>query len=144
MRDATFTTSVRIEASPDEVFPYLINADLLIRWMGDYADLDPVSGGTYAVDINGVPIRGTFLELNPPQRLIFSWGVAGNDDFPVGSTTVEITLTADRGGTLLELAHRDLPADELPKHGIGWAHFLPRLVIAASGNNPGPDPWNAL
>ena len=43
---------------------------------------------------------------------------------------------------MLELAHRHLPDDELPKHGTGWDHFLPRLIIAAGGGDPGPDPWN--
>jgi hypothetical protein len=64
-----------------------------------------------------------------------------NDAFPAGSTTVEITLTPDGGSTVLELVHRDMPADELPKHDAGWSHFLGRLLIAATGADPGPDPW---
>jgi hypothetical protein len=42
---------------------------------------------------------------------------------------------------VLELVHRDLPPDELPKHDTGWGHFLERLAIAAGGGEPGPDPW---
>jgi uncharacterized protein YndB with AHSA1/START domain len=139
--DGTFATSVYIEATPDEVFPYLTDPDLVTRWMGDHARLEPTSGGAYAIDINGIPIRGTFVEVDPPKRLVFSWGVAGHDVIPAGSTTVEIVLTPDGSGTLVELAHRDLPPEELVKHESGWAHFLPRLVVAASGGEPGPDPW---
>jgi uncharacterized protein YndB with AHSA1/START domain len=139
--DDVFTTSLRISASPAEVYPYLTDPGLLTRWMGDHAELDPVAGGTYAVDINGVPVRGRFVELDPPQRLVFTWGVAGNDAVPAGSTTVEITLTADGDQTVLELAHRDLPPEEIPRHDAGWGHFLPRLAIAAAGRDPGPDPW---
>ena len=141
MTDKLFRTSVRIEATPTEVFPYLTDPTLLTRWMGDNADLEPAVGGAYAVDITGVPIRGTFLEVNPPHRLVFSWGVAGNDAFPPASTTVEITLTPDGPSTVLELVHLDLPPEELPKHDTGWGHFLERLAIAASGGDPGPDPW---
>jgi uncharacterized protein YndB with AHSA1/START domain len=141
MTDGLFTTSVRIDASPADVYPYLTDQQLLTRWMGDHAELEPVPDGTYAVDINGVPIRGGFVELDPPKRLVFTWGVAGNDAFPAGSTTVEITLEPDGDGTLVELVHRGLPPDELPKHEEGWAHFLERLTIAAAGGDPGRDPW---
>jgi hypothetical protein len=50
-------------------------------------------------------------------------------------------LRSDGGGTMLELVHRDLPADERPQHGVGWGHFLGRLIVAASGGEPGLDPW---
>jgi uncharacterized protein YndB with AHSA1/START domain len=141
MTDATFTTSVRIDATPDEVFPYLTDADLVTRWMGDYAELDPTPGGAYVLDINGVPIRGSFVEIEPPNRLVFSWGVPGHDTLPPGSTTVEIVLTSDGAGTIVQLSHHDLPPDELPKHDTGWGHFLARLIVAAPGGDPGPDPW---
>jgi uncharacterized protein YndB with AHSA1/START domain len=141
MNNTTFTTSVRIEASPDEVFPYLVDADLITRWMGEYAKFDVTVGGVYALDINGHPLRGEFLELDPPQRLVFSWGFAGNEVTPPGSTVVEITLVADGEATVLELSHRDLPEEDGPRAAVGWHHFLPRLVIAAGGGDPGPDPW---
>jgi uncharacterized protein YndB with AHSA1/START domain len=141
MSDDTFTTTVRIAASPAEVFPYLTDPDLVVRWMGDWADLQPKPGGTLALDINGVPIRGEYVVVDPPRRLVFTWGAAGHDVLTPGSTTVEILLRADGDGTLLELAHRDLPPEELPQHGIGWGHFLARLVLAATGRDPGPDPW---
>jgi uncharacterized protein YndB with AHSA1/START domain len=140
MSDA-FTTSVRIDAPPEEVFPYLTDARLIIRWMGDWAELDPTPGGKLVIDIRGVPIRGEFLEVDPPRRLVFSWGAAGSDVLPPRSTTVEILLYPDGTGTLLELTHRGLPQEERPKHATGWNHFLERLVIASAGGDPGPDTW---
>jgi uncharacterized protein YndB with AHSA1/START domain len=109
--------------------------------MGDYAELDALPGGAYTVDINGIPIRGRFVEVDPPKRVVFSWGVAGHDTLPPGATTVAIALTADGDGTIVELTHHDLPPDELAKHDTGWRHFLPRLAVAAAGGEPGPDPW---
>jgi uncharacterized protein YndB with AHSA1/START domain len=136
-----FTTSVRIDAPPEQVFPYLTDPGLIIRWMGDWAELDPTAGGKLVLDIKGVPIRGEFLEVDPPHRLVFSWGAAGSDVLPPGSTTVEVRLHPDGTGTLLELTHRDLPDEERPKHAIGWSHFLECLVIASAGGDPGPDTW---
>ena len=140
MSDA-FSTSVRIDASPTEVFPYLTDAELIVRWMGDWAELDATAGGKFVVDINGVPIRGEYVLVEPPHRVVLTWGAAGNDVLPPGASTVEILLHPDGDGTLLELVHRDLPADEVPKHDTGWAHFLARLAVAASGQDPEPDPW---
>jgi uncharacterized protein YndB with AHSA1/START domain len=141
MRERDYRTSVRIAASPSEVFPYLTESDLMVRWMGDRADLDPAPGGGFAVDITGVPIRGKYVTVEPPHRLVFTWGAAGNDVLPAGSSTVEISLQADGDETVVELVHRDLPPDEVPKHRLGWEHFLPRVAMAASGGDPGPDPW---
>jgi uncharacterized protein YndB with AHSA1/START domain len=93
------------------------------------------------VDINGVPVRGHYIELDSPLRLVIAWGHAGSERFPPGSTTVEITLEADGGRTKLCLEHRDLPPDEARMHATGWSHFLDRLVTAATGRNSGPDPF---
>jgi uncharacterized protein YndB with AHSA1/START domain len=139
--DDTYNSTVRIAASPTDVFPYFTEPDLLVRWMGEWAGLDPKPGGDFAVDINGVPVRGSYLLVDPPHRIVFTWGAAGNDTLPAGSTTVEITLRADGEGTVLELVHRDLPPEELPKHRTGWEHYLPRVAVAATGADPGPDEW---
>ena len=136
-----YTTSIRIDAPPADVFPYLTDAALMVRWMGDWAELEPTAGGKLVLDINGVPVRGEYLVVEPPHRVVFTWGAAGSDALPPGSSTVEILLHADGDGTRLDLAHRDLPPDQVPQHGIGWGHFLERLGVAAAGGDPGPDPW---
>jgi uncharacterized protein YndB with AHSA1/START domain len=141
--DDTFTTAVRIAATPEDVFPYLTDASLVLRWMGDWADLKPEVGGTFALDITGVPVRGHYVAVEPPHRVVLTWGVAGSDTLPPGSTTVEITLRPDGDETVVELVHRGLPPEERPQHRLGWDHFLDRLVVAGAGGDPGPDPWAA-
>ncbi|HEY7073674.1 MAG TPA: SRPBCC domain-containing protein [Acidimicrobiales bacterium] len=131
MTDA-YTTSIRIEAKPDEVFPYLTDAALMVRWMGDWACLAAEPGGEFAVDIDGIPVRGEYCVVEPPTRVVMTWGVPGNDVIPAGSSTVEITLAADGDGTVVRLVHRDLPPEEVAKHGVGWDHFLPRLAGAVT------------
>lgn len=137
----SFETSVRIEAPPADVFAYLVDTDLVRRWMGGWGRLDAVPGGAVALDINGVPIRGEYVVVDPPHRVVFTWGVAGSESLPPGSTTVEITLRDEAGGTRLDLVHRDLPDEEAPRHATGWAHYLGRLAVAGIGGDPGPDPW---
>ena len=114
----------------------------MIRWMGQHATLQPVPGGAFEIDINGVPVRGRYLEIDPPRRVLVSWGVAGHPSLPPGATQVEFTLTPTAAGTRLRLVHRSLPPDQAPIHATGWPHFLGRLARAAAGQDPGPDPWN--
>jgi uncharacterized protein YndB with AHSA1/START domain len=140
---APYRTSVDIAAPPEAVYPYLTRAEAIVTWMGDYAVLDAQPGGAFHLDINGVPVRGRFLELDPPHRLVVSWGHAGSDRLPPGSSTVEITLTPIAAGTRVTVEHRDLPPDEAAQHAIGWPHFLGRLRTAGRGDDPGPDPFAA-
>jgi uncharacterized protein YndB with AHSA1/START domain len=93
------------------------------------------------LDINGVPVRGRYLELDPPHRLLISWGHAGSDRLPPGSSTVEITLTPIPDGTRVTVEHRDLPPEDAAQHAAGWPHFLARLSTAARGDDAGPDPF---
>lgn len=124
--------SVRIAAAPTDVFSYLTDASLLTRWMGAWADVSPEPGGIFAVDIGDQAIRGTYLAVEPPHRVVFTWGLPGNQALPPGASTVEIRLTADGEGTIVDLIHSDLPADLRPDHLRGWASLLDNLVRAAS------------
>ena len=130
---AEFVTSIDIEAPPDVVFAHLVTPEGMVAWIGQHADLDPRPGGVFAVDIEGTPVRGSYLEVDPPHKVIVSWGVLGNEELPAGSSRVEFRLTPIATGTRLDLAHTELPEAEQPKHAAGWTHFLGQLVEAAAG-----------
>jgi uncharacterized protein YndB with AHSA1/START domain len=136
-----FATEVDLPAAPEEVFRHLTDPAAMVRWMGQHATLTPVPGGAFEVDINGVPVRGRYLEVEPCRRVLVSWGVAGNAEMPPGATEVEFTLTPIPAGTRLRLVHRGLSPGQEEIHAAGWQHFLARLIRAAAGDDPGTDPW---
>ena len=139
---AEFSTSIDIEAPPEVVFAYLLSGDRMVTWMGERAELHPVPGGRFAVDVRSVPFRGEYLEVDPPRRVVVSWGIAGSDDFPAGLSRVEFTLTPTPHGTALRLVHTGLPDTRAQGHAAGWANYLGRLQLAASGSDPGVDSWS--
>ena len=136
-----FSTSIDIEAPPEVVFAHLVTAERMVLWMGQHAELHPVPGGAFALDINGYLIRGEYLEVDPPHRVVVSWGMAGAADLPPGASRVEFNLTPTATGTSLTLKHSGLPATRAKTHASGWANYLPRLRTAAIGVDPGPDEW---
>jgi len=80
-----------------------------------------VPGGSFAVDIAGYPARGSFLEVDPPRRVLVSWGFAGNESLPPGASTVSFELSATESGTRLEVVNTDLPDVDVAGHAEGWA-----------------------
>jgi uncharacterized protein YndB with AHSA1/START domain len=136
-----FSTSIEIEAPPEVVFEHLVEAERMVAWMGQRARLRPIPGGEFAVDINGYLVRGEYLEVDPPRRVVVSWGMAGTEDLPPGLSRVEFTLTPTATGTSLTLVHSGLPESRAKGHSAGWANYLARLRAAARGIDPGPDTW---
>lgn len=137
----TYRTSIVINATPEQVFDHFVKPELLVRWMGDFARLEAVEGGTFSVDINGVLIRGHFVRVDRPHLIEVAWGEAGNRVMPPGSTRLRVTFEARGVETRVELEHSGLAPAESVKHAIGWPHFVARLAVSASGGEPGPDPW---
>ncbi|WP_375001946.1 SRPBCC domain-containing protein [Aeromicrobium sp. CTD01-1L150] len=141
---AEFRDSISIDASPETVFEYLITNEGMTAWMGQHADLDPTPGGRFAVDIAGHPVRGEYLHVDRPNRVVVSWGFARSAHLPAGASTVEFRLTPTSSGTRVDLCHRDLPDTEVRGHADGWANFLPRLAVVGAGGDAGPDGWQPL
>jgi uncharacterized protein YndB with AHSA1/START domain len=125
------SASVRIAAPPEVVFPYFTDPGLIVTWIGERAELDARAGGAFAVDFGNVAARGTYVTVEPPHRVVFTWGIPGDETLPPGSSTVEVVLVADGNDTIVDLTHRDLPADREPSHLEGWEACLAALVDAA-------------
>jgi uncharacterized protein YndB with AHSA1/START domain len=127
--DGCVVVTQRIAAPPEAVFPFLVEPERMLRWMGTAARLEPTPGGEFWLNMNDTDIVvGTFTEIDPPNRVVFTWGWEGSDEVPPGSSTVSIDLTVDGTDTIVELRHDHLPQELAARHHEGWNHFLPLLV----------------
>src|SRR5271156_2018569 len=97
------STSVRIAAPPEVVFPYFTDPQLMVTWIGERADLDARPGGKFAVDVGGAAARGSYIAVEPPHRVVFTWGIPEDATLPPGSSTVEVELVADGTDTIVNL-----------------------------------------
>jgi len=120
--DGVVEVSVYIAARPETVFPYFTDPGRYVQWMGRDAMLQPVPGGSYRVFMqHGVEAAGEFLEIDPPRRVVFTWGWTHDPAVPPGTTRVVVTLHAEQDGTRVVLRHHDLPDDgQRDHHHKGW------------------------
>jgi uncharacterized protein YndB with AHSA1/START domain len=136
----------RMPAPIEEVFRWWTDPDLMARWMtpvGEVsASVDLRVGGSLRVVMAGegmvIEHVGEFLEVDPPQRLVFTW----TSRFTGGHASV-VTVELEPDGddaSWLRLTHAELSEDAAKSHRGGWLALLDRLeallvqVEARNGN----------
>jgi uncharacterized protein (TIGR03086 family) len=139
-----FEKSVVVPLNADDTFALITDPDRLRRWQAITARVDLRAGGDYRwTIIPGHSVRGTFTEVEPGKHVVFSWGWEDAADLPPGASTVTITLEPVAGGTLVRLVHQGLTDEQAASHGVGWSHYLDRLVAAGTRGDAGADEWAA-
>lgn len=154
-REGTLVLERTFSAPRARVFAAWTEAERFARWFGPAGSrlepcrLDARPGGTLHYrhrfdDHEDVWVRGTYLEVRPPERLVFTChfsdeGGARRDrpGFP-GEMRIEVELVEAGGGTRLFIRHAGLDADRGEVQG--WTESLDRLAaeLGASGT-PGEE-----
>ena len=132
-----------IEATPDEAFALFTEPERLRRWQAVSASVDLRVGGDHRITVTpGHIAGGTYAEIEPGKRVVFTWGWEGQDDLAPGASTVLVEFEPTGDQTLVRLTHSGLTPEQAAGHGEGWNHYLDRLgEAAAAGGDAGLDPW---
>lgn len=92
-------------------------------------ECDPRIGGKFSIVMidpdQVVHVTGEYLELDPPNRLRFSW----NSDLGGGLRSV-VTVTLEphgEGQTLMTIEHAQLPPNWIRDHQGGWTRIAEQL-----------------
>jgi|SRR5579884_2395166 uncharacterized protein YndB with AHSA1/START domain len=132
----------RFDASPERVFDAWLDPTLIGTWMFGpnvrdeevvRVTVDPRVGGSFSFVVRreGQEIDhiGTYLEIDRPRRLAFTWGVA--QDVP-DMSRVTIDIVALDTGSELTLTHELHPdwADFADRAAGSWSRMLDRLATA--------------
>ena len=140
----TIEKTVLVPLDADETFALLTEPERLRRWQLVSARMDLRAGGDFRWTVlPGANASGTFVEVEPGKRLVYTWGWeterAEMGPEPGGST-ITITLEPAEGGTSVRLVHEGLTPEQDEAHSHGWDHFLGRLVAAAKDGSAELDP----
>ena len=140
---------VVIRARPETVFQYFTDPARWAAWWGAGSTIDARPGGRVFVrHPNAVEASGEVLEIDPPRRIVYTYGYAGGQPMPPGGSRVTITLEEDPAGTRLHLHHAFAESDARDHHVQGWRYqlavFANVVADAVLGGAPGRvDAWFA-
>jgi uncharacterized protein YndB with AHSA1/START domain len=119
-------------------FDACVEADRLAQWWGPAGftaprvDLDVRRGGQYRIEMQppdapAFHLRGEFLEVDPPRRLVytFDWEEPDPDD---RTTVVTLSFRDHGAGTRLVVDQGPFATEaRLSLHEAGWTDTLDRL-----------------
>ncbi|MCR9136525.1 MAG: SRPBCC domain-containing protein [Alphaproteobacteria bacterium] len=148
----TVSVSRFYPSSPETTFDAWINPASIEKWFGPpgyqakVLSHDCRKGGVWRfmmVADNGESFHhfGTFLDIDPPRRLVFSWAseeqVAGWRDASGNPTRVTVEFEPRDGGVEVRITHENLQTDAARKALTGgWRGSLERLAVCfANGAN---------
>jgi uncharacterized protein YndB with AHSA1/START domain len=138
-----------IAAPPDRVFGAFLDPDAFVRWLppagmtGSLERFDTVTGGGYLMRlVYDLPPDGggkadavsdvaevTFVEIDPPHRIVESVAFPSTDPDGPAVMTMEWAFTPKAGGTEVIVRATDVPDTISPEdHTLGLASSLENLA----------------
>ena len=114
-------SSLEVEAPIEAVFDALTRPELVSRWCGAQAQIDPVLGGRYDFGWGpGGPVE--ILNLDAPSRLAYSWAYSGEPD-----SVVTWELEGSGGRTRVTVTHSGFGDRAVGDYEAGWMSFLVKI-----------------
>ncbi|GAA3140571.1 SRPBCC family protein [Nonomuraea roseoviolacea] len=148
-----FTIVRLLDAPRDLVFRAWTEPGHLTHWFGPRALTTPLSmistdvrpGGAWGLSVvdgegNAYPLSGSYREIVPPERLVFTTGDPANGEGALASV-VTLTLADLDGKTEMRFHQAGVNTDEAHAEAskAGWVEFFDRLAehLAAHADSRG-------
>ncbi len=134
----------RTFAAPlEKVFAAWTNPAMMTKWFARGTEKNSISrmeadvrvGGEYHVNVRDPEgktyhISGTYREVRPPEKLVFTWVWEDQPNFPETLVTIQLRRLGQSSFTELILKHELLPAELRADHNKGWIACLDLLEKA--------------
>ena len=150
----TDSVSRVIRADPERVFPALVDAEALSRWLppagmsGRFEKFVAVPGGSYRLVLtydddtaavgkttsSSDVVEARFVDIVPDERVVQAVDFVSDDPAFAGTMTMTWELSAEGSGTRVELRAEDVPSGiSREDHETGMASSLANLAAFVEG-----------
>ena len=117
--------TVTIHAPRETVFRYFTDSARWAAWWGAGSIIEAYPGGKmYIRHPNGVETVGEVLDVQGPERIVFTYGFVSGKPVAPGGSRVTIVLTEEAAGTRLHLVHEFAEQTARDEHVQGWRFQL--------------------
>ena len=137
MTDLTVNITKNINAPIEKVFDAWLDPEMLTQFIlpapgmpNPEVENDAREGGQFSIIMqvgdNKIPHSGTYLTINRPLQLVFSW----ESPFSIDGSQVDLKFTSvDEQTTRVELTHTKFADEESrDNHNGGWNKILDELA----------------
>lgn len=138
--DKTLVIERQFKTSPERLYEAWTNPEILQKWWGPEGvttpklDLDVREGGNWTTTFHSEQmgervVSGKYVTLEPPNRLVFTWGWVDNGTRG-HETIVEIVLLRVGDSTLLTLTQNIFEeTSDRDNHRFGWDSSFNKLEL---------------
>lgn len=116
----------------EHVFEAWTNSEHLATWFSPNpevsveANLDLQTGGAYSLSFGFATVRGTYKDISPYDKLVFTWQWDHEKHIP--EMLISLSFESIESGTKMTLIHSQLLNDEeISGHKEGWESNLANL-----------------
>ena len=128
------------DAPRERVFAAWTNPDTAARFFSTSAAeateirMDVKTGGSYSItmqstEMGRLVVRGTYLEVKAPERLVMTWSWEEDDPADEHESLLSLDFNEHDGRTELVLTHEKLAsAESRNSHEHGWTMIVDQLA----------------
>lgn len=138
VREKIVTVRRTLAASREFLFAAWTDPELFAQWFGprswtvERCEVDARVDGRWRAwfrrgDGGEVYAGGTYLEIDPPSRVVFTWDVDPAGSAADALSIVSVVLHETEGGTAIEISHRKLGTAQAVDMDAGWNNTLDAL-----------------
>lgn len=121
--------------SPEEVWEYLTNPELIEQWLMTTKNFKPVLGQKFQFTFTAKPgsrydgvVHCEIMEIVPFSKLSYSWDGHLQDKSKYFNSMVSWTLLRQNNGTELQLEHNGFEIlEDILNHTNGWKSCLQKF-----------------
>lgn len=117
--------TVVIQAPPETVFRYFTDSARWARWWGKGSTIDAKPGGKFLIQYpEGTQAAGEVVSIEPPRRIVITYGYVAGQPIPAGSSRVTIDVAPIPRGSRVRLVHEFADPGVRDEHVQGWRYQL--------------------